>query len=183
MEDDSDARAMAQAMGFSAFGSQDPPAKKRRYNPHSDASLPASLPSNPYKSGASASGANSAPLGPPRKATNTEEIALDDADDDVQETAMEKGGVASLPQRPAAPAHDNGAHSRDRGSAQAHGQAGARGRGDFNPLWYQNYYDPSSNANPWDRLEKKLDLQPRDTWPSQAQVSQQPTQAALPTAT
>jgi hypothetical protein len=162
MEEDADALAMAQAMGFSAFGSQDPPAKKRRYNPHSDASLPASLPSKPRTS---ASGANSAPLGPPRSTSNNEEISLDD-DEELQETGIEETGLASIPQRPAAAAAAAGEAGEEQGRGkQGHGQ-GRGGRGQFNPLWYENYYDPSSNANPWDRIEKKLNLQPRDTWPA-----------------
>ena len=30
--------------------------------------------------------------------------------------------------------------------------------------WYEGYYDPSSNENPWARLEMAMDLPPKGTW-------------------
>lgn len=37
-------------------------------------------------------------------------------------------------------------------------------RGQHNPNWYIDYYDPSSNANPWERLEKRKGLEPVGSW-------------------
>lgn len=167
--DSEDHNAMAEAMGFSSFGAH--PAKKRRYNPHSDSSILPSKPVSAAHSKPSASGANSAPLGTrpaPAASTNNDEISLDDEEDVGQQGGAELGGPPStLPQRPAVAAPGEAVaegqqppHSK----SQAHGQ-GRGGRGQFNPLWYENYYDPTSNANPWDRLEKKLSLQARDPWP------------------
>ena len=129
--DDQAAAAMAEAMGFSSFGHA---SKKRKYNPHTDATTSAST-SEP----AFSSGANSAPLGtkPPAKVEGTDE-----------EEASSR--PASLPQRPA--------------FASQPKDAAGRSVGGHNPLWYEGYYDPSSNANPWDRLEKKLGLESKGPW-------------------
>ncbi len=37
-------------------------------------------------------------------------------------------------------------------------------RGQRNELWYVGYYDPSSNENPWEKLEKANGLEPRGAW-------------------
>lgn len=177
---DPDALAMAQAMGFSSFGEQHP-AKKRRYNPQSDASVPFAAASSRKTNPASASGANSAPLGAPRApasaaALNNDEITLEDDDDDDDKADGDAGPqnllpqpIASLPARPAVSgpgtAVDNSEQNHRHPKQQQHS------RGHHNPLWYQGYYDPSSNANPWQRLEKKLDLSPRDVWPERTPSS------------
>ena len=72
--DDDPSAAVAAAMGFSAFGSQDrPPSKKRRFNPHADAvldpslapghALPAAAPSLPPKPPAPIAGFQNHPVG------------------------------------------------------------------------------------------------------------------------
>ncbi|KAK0634867.1 hypothetical protein B0T17DRAFT_502468 [Bombardia bombarda] len=38
------------------------------------------------------------------------------------------------------------------------------GRGGQNRQWYIDYYDPSSNENPWERLEQTMGLEPRGSW-------------------
>lgn len=164
MDADDDAQAMAQFMGFSSFGQQDPPAKKRRYNPKTDSSIPSSASTSDQKPSAKhASGANSAALG--TRAINSEEISLEDEEDaQPQEqvipqqhgTAAEPAGLSTLPARPAfATGHQQ--HGKPSGRHESH----ARGH---NPLWYQGYYDPSSNHNPWEKLEEKLQLIPKGTW-------------------
>jgi hypothetical protein len=169
-----DNNAMAEAMGFSSFGAH--PAKKRRYNPHSDSSILPSKPVSAAHSKPSASGANSAPLGTRSApaASNNDEISLDDDEDAEQQGRAELAGPpATLPQRPAvaAPGAAIGDEQQTTQSKpQGHGQ-GRGGRGQFNPLWYENYYDPTSNANPWDRLEKKLSIQPRDPWPPRKSIT------------
>ncbi|KAH8175390.1 hypothetical protein LIA77_03808 [Sarocladium implicatum] len=186
---DADALAMAQAMGFSSFGDQHP-SKKRRYNPQSDASLPFAGANGHKPNPASASGANSAPLGTPRAsapapaatALNTDEISLeedDQADQDAGSPKPPTAAIASLPARPAVSAPGAGLGSSSQDQRQQHHHP----RGQHNPLWYQGYYDPSSNANPWQRLEKKLDLSPRDTWPELSQQQQQPNHAMPAAAT
>lgn len=39
-----------------------------------------------------------------------------------------------------------------------------REKGQRNELWYVGYYDPSFNENPWAKLEKANNLQPKGTW-------------------
>src|SRR5262245_38098972 len=93
-----DGAAMAAAMGFSSFGAQDRPAKKRRYHSGSDAVVSSSLPSAPPGSlppkppaPARLTGANHLPLHPrgtrgPGGSTapgrNVDEIDLDDDEAD-----------------------------------------------------------------------------------------------------
>ncbi|KAJ4402235.1 hypothetical protein N0V82_010802 [Gnomoniopsis sp. IMI 355080] len=96
-EDDPDAAAMAAAMGFSGFGSQRP--AKRKFNANADATISSSSPPREKKGGnVSKTGANNAPLGvrrplqlppptssavlPARPGENSEEIDLDDEDDE-----------------------------------------------------------------------------------------------------
>lgn len=38
-------------------------------------------------------------------------------------------------------------------------------RGEWNPTWYTEYYDPSFNANPWEGFEKLQGLKPVSNWP------------------
>jgi hypothetical protein len=38
-------------------------------------------------------------------------------------------------------------------------------RGERNPTWYIEYYDPSFNENPWEKLEKEKGLEPLCKWP------------------
>jgi hypothetical protein len=89
---DDEADAMAAAMGFSSFGTQGPP-KKRKFNPKSDAFIEGQDLEAVDKGGkkGQGSGGNQIPLGRPRQlgvpsqapaeaATNDEEIALDDDD-------------------------------------------------------------------------------------------------------
>ncbi|KFY23709.1 hypothetical protein V493_05691 [Pseudogymnoascus sp. VKM F-4281 (FW-2241)] len=87
---DDEADAMAAAMGFSSFGAQGPP-KKRKFNPKSDAFIEGQDLEAVDKGGkkGQGSGGNQIPLGRPRQfgvpsqasevaAKNDEEIALDD---------------------------------------------------------------------------------------------------------
>lgn len=37
--------------------------------------------------------------------------------------------------------------------------------GPRNENWFLDYYDPSFNENPWDRLEKEKGLEPLVKWP------------------
>ncbi|KAM0556055.1 hypothetical protein ACHAPJ_006040 [Fusarium lateritium] len=135
-----DEALMAQ-MGFSSFGATSPPSKRRRYNPRADASLPAK---------SSATGANSTALG---TGPNADEIALDDNDDNDENPGQQvpaQARPASLPQRPA-PAADQrlGQHSAPR---------------EVRDTWYVGYYDPMSNENPWERIEKARGLETKGTW-------------------
>lgn len=130
---------ITQTLGFSSFGATHPPSKKRRYNPRADAISLHPLPAKP-----AATGANSTPL-----RTNTDEIPIDDDDDQGQgaESSVQVPHESTLPQRPAQsvePPKDS--------------------RPMRSETWYIGYYDPSTNQNPWDRLEKARGLGTRGTW-------------------
>jgi hypothetical protein len=260
--EDADANAMAAFMGFSAFGSQKPPMKKRKFNPTTDAFVEGQELAKLDRGGkkGSGSGGNNVPLGKIRvlgeKKGNEDEIRLDLDDEDDEgprymdtslpppieaalrggsgEEAEEEEGprymdtslpapaeletndvspeeaaemqaridaiLASigsgpeptvdddatteistlpphppgLPQRPAFTAtHDTefmqGA-SRGRafsdatstssrgGRGRGRGGEGGRERGEYNEKWYEDYYDPTFNENPWARLEKEKGL-------------------------
>lgn len=233
-----DASAMAEAMGFSGFGMQRPPSKKRKFNPNADAAVSAAPPKNKP---ASFTGANSAPLGqrtrrapsptsdlPARPSatvdkTGTDEIDLDDEGDvngekdpnsryidtsrpargylpeEIAEIeAQEKidailagsSGVSDLPARPPPPAHggeglgeNDQQHQQQQQQQQPYGQQMNHQRGgranynrhhhhsagkDPEAPWWEGYYDPKVNQNPWEVLEKKMGLQPRGTWLSRS---------------
>ncbi|KAI1495358.1 hypothetical protein F5X96DRAFT_5852 [Biscogniauxia mediterranea] len=204
---------MAQAMGFSSFG-----AKRRRFNPSTDAVVASS--SNPtvplFQTAhhAPGSGSNATPLG--SRTRNQDEIDID-ADDDEQHTApdtdakargrdgqdgnddglepqqMDTGsdiqsridniiGVSAPEQGSAyfasqtADGHEGNQWSRGGGRGRGRGRGQGRGRGgnqgnrgggqghDSGHNWWEDYYDPWSVTNPWEKLEKKLGLEPRDTF-------------------
>ncbi|EJP62750.1 hypothetical protein CRV24_004737 [Beauveria bassiana] len=170
---------MAAAMGFSSFGAQNPPSRKRKYNPNNDAVVSVD---NLQRHG---TGANSAPVGERRAPpANADEIALDDeVDDDSANNNGEAAavgeaegvsayaaggsshgigaGIAGLPQRPA-PAHGGFAGNQHRrGGAPRQASGGHHG---INKLWYEDYYDHFSNENPWAKLEEAAGLQPISTW-------------------
>lgn len=187
MEDPADDQAMMEAMGFSSFGMQKPANKKRKYNPHADASF-----EKTKKTVQSSTGANSMPLGTPAQRqpcpaqppANTGEISLDDDDEDKEEGAETLNTTGSVPiAQPdaggstpkALPAHLVGLPARPAnvagsGSAPQHGNQnhGRAEKGGHNPIWYEGYYDHRSNENPWAALEKQHGLQPLGTWPSNA---------------
>lgn len=238
LEDDEvvDSAAMAEAMGFSGFGMQRPPSKKRKFNPHADAAVSTS--SNGSSKPAS-TGANTAPLGqrmrlpppssnlparPPTTATetsgpvtgkaDTDEIDLLGDDDghganedderyldtsrpsrgylpeELAEIAAQDkidailaAGSNSIPGLPARPEGFDSSDGYGHGQQQQHGgrRNHQRGRGGnenqqrpskhhrtggegSGAPWWEGYYDPSVNQNPWEALEKKMRLQPRGTW-------------------
>lgn len=83
-------------MGFSSFGAQDRPQKKRRYNPNADAAVHATTANSSRQGrGKQTTGSNSTPLGArpaaPQSAANADEIDLDGDEDD--DGALGTGGV------------------------------------------------------------------------------------------
>ncbi|CAH0041386.1 unnamed protein product [Clonostachys solani] len=158
---------MAQMMGFAAFGSQDRPQKKRKYNPNADSFVERQPPQATTSS-------NSIPLGPPpvtKPSTNADEIDLEDDEDSspaVKETvpgggSIPKPGMNSLPRRPAVGVGEDGGPSN--GARSGHGSRTHHNRGAGHDShggkpWYDGYYDSISNENPWEKLEKAMDLQP-----------------------
>lgn len=183
MDSPPDDEAMAQMLGFSSFGGQDHPHKKRKYNPNADAAEIASSSHDQQQQnhrrgkGASTTGSNSTPLGT-RTAVNAEEISLEDDEDGPGETliasAPDSAPVslpaqtlvrpAGLPERPAIGAGSAGSFG---GSSRRAAKERHHNRNldiDSSKPWYTDYYDSSSNQNPWQRLETSLGLQPLGTW-------------------
>ncbi|KAG6009405.1 hypothetical protein E4U54_008568 [Claviceps lovelessii] len=176
---DADAAAMAQAMGFSSFGTQDRPLKKRRYNAAADSISSAETAPQPQ-----ATGSNTTPLAAPgaKSCANAEEIDLHDEDDEVGEKddhndeaiplqasqVSIKAAPAGLPARPAPGIGFVGTVSSE---SDAHAPAprsrpGKPAQRSHNELWYKDYYDSTSNENPWERLEKAMGLATKGIWVS-----------------
>lgn len=184
--DDSEDDAMADAMGFSSFGTQSS-AKRRKYNPHTDEAFVESSSSQPPRSPVNhGKGANALPLGnrpPPvllpavTAAGNKDEISLEDDNDD------DPGPQYIDTSRPSAPIEASSASHTDplvqarldeivgstappaqeapvvgRGGLSSH--ARPRGRPNDGKPWWDDYYDPATNMNPWEKLEKELGLKP-----------------------
>ncbi|KAB5586138.1 hypothetical protein GE09DRAFT_1073516 [Coniochaeta sp. 2T2.1] len=199
-QENDEAAAMAAMMGFSSFGSQAPPSKKRRYNPRADAvlsdsTLPApssSLPSKPPAPKDRGTGANMMPLlaRPVNAATGGGQGGVE-AEGGLNKngkrgstdagTAAGEGGEeeqpapryidTSLP--PSATTGGEGGEEEEEeevslpvtGAAfTQHQSAASRGGGGGKRIWYADYYDPSSNENPWEWLEKARGLEPVGSW-------------------
>ncbi|KAM7220228.1 hypothetical protein V8F06_004370 [Rhypophila decipiens] len=182
-EGDEEAAAMAAAMGFSSFGMQESnrPSKKRRFN------------DGPVDVADAGTGANSLPLHPRESTqiqiTDTDEI---DLDGDEEDPAVENKTQDQQPPHPA-PASLHGLPSKpppvtapdfelpvvppppeaDTPAFQVGGGRGGnfgdrgRGRGGGNGpnrQWYLDYYDPSFNENPWERLEQAKGMSAVGSW-------------------
>ncbi|KAI6084388.1 hypothetical protein F4821DRAFT_243038 [Hypoxylon rubiginosum] len=195
MEDgDEVSAAMAQAMGFSSFGAQSNPNKRRKYNPHADAVI-AGMPNAAMPE--SSTGSNSTPLGV--RIRNADEIDLEDEDDGLDapngevevpghlEDGSGGGGTSSGPQfmdtsRPPTVDLVDDIQSKIDGiigttpqwpgvetsttTSSKRGGRSNRERYQFNQgrNWWDDYYDPASNTNPWERLEQTKGLEPRGAW-------------------
>ncbi|OTA92599.1 hypothetical protein M434DRAFT_396368 [Hypoxylon sp. CO27-5] len=208
MEDTEDTTtAMAQAMGFSSFGTQDNPNKRRRFNPRADAvvastSTPTGPPHHNSVSRRVESGSNATPLGV--RTRNEDEIDLEGIEDEANPSTG--GGHNTLnndddnnresryldtSHPPAAIAVDlndddkrlwnSGTigvsfHDFIGGPSSFGGPMAPRRGGGYRPIggrahesekeWWEDYYDPSSNVNPWEQLEQTKGLGPRGRWMS-----------------
>ncbi|KAI2611758.1 uncharacterized protein GGS25DRAFT_208998 [Hypoxylon fragiforme] len=224
MEDDEDmTAAMAQAMGFSSFGAQDNPSKRRKFNPRADAVVDSDTISGiSYRE--AASGSNTTPLG--TRSSNQDEINLESDEDAViipggsgsdgikdshggqepqsleslrlpgkvsMDGSVDKvqsriddivGDIPShpLPTRPSSLNGGRGGNNR-RGNNRG-GRHNNRGGHEPGRIWWEDYYDPSSNINPWEQLEVSMGLKAQGEWmtweeakagrPSQAGASSLP---------
>lgn len=173
-----DDEAMAQAMGFSSFGQS----QKRKYNPHADAVISSDSKTAQRAAKPSATGSNSTPLGvpsskPSQAAANADEIDLDDEhgdevdngdDDDIASNTA--AGVSESAATPAALVRPHGLPERPVsgtgfiGSSGGHQGSHGHRDGSRHDIWYEGYYDPKSNENPWRRLEGSKGLQSVGTW-------------------
>ncbi|KAK8025507.1 hypothetical protein PG990_003330 [Apiospora arundinis] len=177
---DEDAAAMAEAMGFSSFGGQNHPSKRRKYNARADAAFVVadgdeSTLALHYDAG---SGSNNTPLGerrqPKKQKTNTDEIDIDDNDNDGDQDAEGDGDVQSeidaivgdhgLPKKPVVSAVPAKRGGPAQSGSRHHGGGGRGGDRESGQPWWDDYYDPAFNTNPWEKVEKKLGMEPRGTW-------------------
>ncbi|KAK3955862.1 hypothetical protein QBC32DRAFT_332362 [Pseudoneurospora amorphoporcata] len=166
----------------------DRPSKKRRYNSRVDAYV------GPAPQGTGANDVpvqrrvfNNAPK-EEIEVKDKNEINIDDDDDNDQGASVEASMTTtttlpintSLPPKPPiqAPTQrpvgfnshsqrgDHGARGGrggGRGGRGNHGGASTHGRDPTKP-WYADYYDPSSNENPWERLEQAREIEAVGVW-------------------
>lgn len=78
-------------------------------------------------------------------------------------TAFVQGGQGR------APGHQKDPHD----SASVASSSRQSYRGEQNPTWYIDYYDPAFNENPWDGFEKEKGLEPLSKWPENVGRRQQ----------
>ncbi|KHO01827.1 uncharacterized protein MAM_00828 [Metarhizium album ARSEF 1941] len=165
---------VAAAMGFSSFGAQDHPQKKRRCNLAVDTVTPAAQPfpgprATPAESDSTPSGTHdSTSKGDSEAQANADEINLDDEEEDHHETIPPKPSAETLSQAhtsrhglPARPAPGAGSVGPSRRFPT--GRHGVSQAGDSR-AWYEGYYDSASNENPWDRLETSMGLESTGAW-------------------
>jgi len=245
-EDGAEARAMAEALGFSSFGSHKPPAKKRKFNATTDAYIEGQELASLDKGGkkGQGSGGNTIPLGKQRiigggtaeaprdkdiKKTSAigNEDEIDLGDDEEPEDgpnyldtslpppieASENDGPQYLDSsRPPPASEDEAKEVQSRidallasldgpgelssatppipfssasyklpqrpptGNTQYVAPVASSSRpiqrGQKNEKWFIDYYDPTFNENPWERLEKQNGLEPLCKWPED--VGRQP---------
>ncbi|KAH0490519.1 hypothetical protein TgHK011_001984 [Trichoderma gracile] len=188
---DDDEAAMAQAMGFSSFGTQ-PRAQKRKYNPHADAVTSSDSATAQRAAAAakpSATGSNSTPLGVAAAskkhdpaAANADEIDLDEDEDHamdaegatnvdngdpsagVSEEQPNQSSTQALVRPPGLPNRPPPGISTTSSSGGHHHHPRTNHRREDDDSWSEGYYDPQSNENPWRRLEEAKGLQPLGTW-------------------
>ncbi|OTB04900.1 hypothetical protein M426DRAFT_11258 [Hypoxylon sp. CI-4A] len=204
MEDEEDTTAaMAQAMGFSSFGAQNPN-KRRKFNPHADAVVATDATSAiPLRE--AASGSNATPLGV--RIRNEDEVDLEE-DEEASGASGNKahGDVKTQGQNDddTAPQYQDtsrspvyvpddlsedvqsrinaitgdpssqylGTQSSSFDATRGTGVRGSRGGYQANQWqgrdsgknWWEDYYDPKSNVNPWEQLENTRGLEPRGSW-------------------
>lgn len=192
-DQEAEAAAMAQMMGFTAFGSQAPPSKKRRYNPRADAVADSGEAGPPAPWG---TGANTMPLLPRSVLRGEGQVEASAAGEGGEvgqggQSASEVGAGGGESEASGrgdgdddpAPQYIDTSRSPIRtgedqtssslpatapgyGEHRTAGRSGGGGSG-FAPgkrIWWTDYYDPSSNENPWEFLEKARGLEPVGPW-------------------
>ncbi|KAK8087146.1 hypothetical protein PG994_002120 [Apiospora phragmitis] len=175
---DEDTAAMAQAMGFASFGGQNHPSKRRKCNARADDAFVAGAGDEstlPFHD--AGSGSNNTPLGSRRQPakkqkkdqkTNANEIDLDDDDDDEGEDNADGGNNAAEDPAPQYIDTSQPPHLAQSDIDAIVGAGGAAGLPakpvDSGAPWWNDYYDPAFNTNPWEKIEKAQGMEPRGTW-------------------
>ncbi|KAK8039352.1 hypothetical protein PG993_007763 [Apiospora rasikravindrae] len=189
---DEDTATMAEAMGFASFGGQAHGSKRRKYNARADEAFVAGGDESTLPIHDAGSGPNNTPLGERRRRptkkqktkANADEIDLDDDDDDgdddddqnkAAEAATEVNTADTNDAQDPAPQYIDTSlppiwpNQNSTPWGGMHSQMGAgnrrsgRDRASGQP-WWEGYYDPAFNTNPWEKIEKARGMQPRGTW-------------------
>lgn len=142
VEDDGDA-AMQAMLGFSAFGAQNP--KKRKFS----GTVVGAPSASAAQDGAPSAGLPPPPPGLPSRPPPTTTTTMAGS---PEEQGFGHGHGHQHPYRP---------HQQRNQHARQHGA----GRTD---PWWDGYYDPTSNENPWVHEERKLGLDAKGTWLAKA---------------
>ncbi|KAF7531044.1 hypothetical protein G7054_g9252 [Neopestalotiopsis clavispora] len=182
--DDDNTDAMAAAMGFSSFG-----AKRRKFNSNTDSFVGGPSSPVDHGKGANAMPLGirsaqpqrsqpppSAPQSLPKH--NDNEISLEDDDEDPEPQYLDTSRPAASVETAPTPGDAAIQATIDSivGSTEASGPeapqvvgqgdrrgprhaGGDRRRGGGQP-WWEDYYDPTANMNPWEKLEKQNGLEP-----------------------
>jgi hypothetical protein len=167
---ESESAALAQALGFTAFGAQPDdgdhirPNKKRRFNPLADAAVIAT-PQQDEQPPTTILTASRVQIHP---STATDEINYDDSSPNPNLDSHPHPQSRSRSGTPTSFRGDSRGRGRggNRGGSARGGGGGGHGHGGHvhNPTWYVDYYDTSFNQNPWEALEKRLGLQAVGSW-------------------
>jgi hypothetical protein len=83
--------------------------------------------------------------------------------DQVQSQIDSVLGVSTQPSTTSGPGHHPAGQESVRGQGGGRGGHQPPGHHDGKP-WWSDYYDPASNTNPWEKLEKERGMAPRDAW-------------------
>lgn len=171
---DLESAAMMAAMGFSGFGMQKRPAKKRKFDPDASGANTAPLGERrrpaPVPAAAAAAAAAHLPARPlrggeaePTTSRGTDEIDLEDedVDDDGVGGNDAEGGGSSSNSKPSTGALPPPAPASALATRRAATAAAAAGQ---KRPWWEGYYDAQMNENPWEKLERERGLEPRGTW-------------------
>jgi len=109
---------------------------------------------------------NSIGSAPPPTSNDTTETP-----EDAPSTSTLSPSSTNLPNRPAFSdagltrgRSRAGSYAGSVASSRGGSSHGGRGGGSRNERWYEDYYDPSFNYNPWEKIEKAKGLEPRGTW-------------------
>ncbi|KAK4140788.1 uncharacterized protein C8A04DRAFT_39612 [Dichotomopilus funicola] len=181
--------AMAATMGFTSFGGARPtdddteanrPPKKRRFNHGLDEAVVAHSGGENYSGSvadneAFATSANAVITGPRSQSqSQSQNRPLSPSSHSLppnphglpsRPPPVVSAAAAQIHQQP--PFHHHGGqahHNQPHNSLPTGGHNSRSHGGQQNPLWYINYYDHSSNRNPWEELEQLRGLAPVGSW-------------------
>lgn len=151
--EDGDAAAMFRTIGFSSFEPRPSAHKKRKYNRRADGAV-ADVSSRP-------STATPAAVTTTRNADESDLVQVAHGSAAAQPScgAPARNPAGRDPNLPQAPSGLPARPVSGAGSASPFGPIRGDGTGhDRKQPWYEDYYDPTSNQNPWERLEKSMRL-------------------------